>query len=85
MLNSSKTKAGTLSSATIKGGSYKHTFLGLQISCRCLSIPQQKVPSACSGLHLGEIAEGADDETITHILLLVRNGPQANLIASDAP
>ncbi|OVF08565.1 putative protein kinase activating protein [Clavispora lusitaniae] len=85
LLNSSKTKAGTSSSATIKEAATSTLFLGLKFLAVGFSIPQQKVLQRVVDSHQGEIAEGADDETITHILLLVRNGPQANLMLSMLP
>lgn len=44
------------------------------------SIPQQKILKNVVESHLGGIADSVEDEAITHILLLVRNGPQATLI-----
>lgn len=55
-------------------------FLGFKFLPVGFSIPQQKVLKRVVESHQGEIASSADDDTITHILLLVRNGPQASLM-----
>lgn len=55
-------------------------FLGFKFLPVGFSIPQQKVLQKVVESHQGEIADSADDDTITHILLLVRNGPQASLM-----
>lgn len=60
-------------------------FLGFKFLPVGYSIPQQKVLKNVAESHQGEIAESGDDETITHILLLVKNGPQANLMLLALP
>lgn len=55
-------------------------FTGYKFLPVGFSIPQQKVLKNVVESHLGEIADSVEDETITHILLLVRNGPQAALM-----
>lgn len=55
-------------------------FLGFKFLPVGYSIPQQRVLKKVVESHQGEITESCDDDTITHILLLVKNGPQANLM-----
>lgn len=57
-------------------------FLGFKFLPVGYLIPQQKVLKKVVESHHGEIADSGDDDTITHILLLVKNGPQANLMLS---
>lgn len=72
----SKTSPETVASALFLG--YKFLPVGF-------SIPQQRVLSKVVESHQGEIADLGDDSTITHILLLVKNGPQANLMLLALP
>lgn len=60
-------------------------FLGYKFLPVGYLIPQQKVLKKVVESHNGEVADSGDDDTITHILLLVKNGPQANLMLSALP
>lgn len=60
-------------------------FLGYKFLPVGFSIPQQRVLLRVVELHQGEIAELGEDSTITHLLLLVKNGPQANLMLLALP
>ncbi|GBL52103.1 hypothetical_protein [Candidozyma auris] len=60
-------------------------FVGFKFLPVGFSIPQQKVLRTVVESHNGEVAGSADDETITHVLLLVKSGPQANLVLSMLP
>lgn len=60
-------------------------FLGLRFLAVGFSIPQQKILRRVVESHRGELAPAPDDLSVTHILLLVRNGPQATLMLLMLP
>lgn len=60
-------------------------FGGLMFLPVGLSIPQQEVLKGVVESHAGEVADSANDDTITHVLVLVKNGPQASLMLSLLP
>lgn len=60
-------------------------FAGFVFLAVGFSIPQQNVLRSVVESHSGEIADSADDDTITHVLLLVKNGPQAGLMLLSLP
>lgn len=76
--NGIESEANTVSPAT-------SLFLGFKFLPVGYLIPQQRVLKNVVESHHGELAESGDDDTITHILLLVKNGPQANLMLSALP
>lgn len=55
-------------------------FLGFRFLPVGYLIPQQKVLKRVVESRQGELAESGDDSTITHVLVLVKNGPQASLM-----
>ncbi|PVH15039.1 uncharacterized protein CXQ87_005318 [Candidozyma duobushaemuli] len=57
-------------------------FSGFKFLPVGFSIPQQKVLREVVESHGGEVAESANDDTISHIVLLVKSGPQASLMLS---
>lgn len=60
-------------------------FAGFKFLPVGFSIPQQKVLRNVVESHNGEVAELATDETISHIVLLVKSGPQASLMLLMLP
>lgn len=60
-------------------------FVGFKFLPVGFSIPQQKVLRNVVESHNGEVAESLGDETITHVLLLVKSGPQASLMLLMLP
>ncbi|KAM9888830.1 hypothetical protein OXX69_012986, partial [Metschnikowia pulcherrima] len=50
-----------------------------------LSVPEQKLLRKVVESHSGAVASAAEDSRVTHVLLLVRDGPQAHLMLSMLP
>lgn len=60
-------------------------FRGLRFLPVGLSVPEQNLLRKVVESHLGEVATAPDDSAVTHIVLLVRDGPQAHLMLLMLP
>lgn len=80
-----KTGATAPTSAASPSVKKSSLFVGFNFLPVGFSIPQQKVLRNVVESHSGEVAESSSDETVSHVLLLVKSGPQASLMLLMLP